>query len=159
MRRVQAGFILVGMSGSAHEGGLRDAGEAGGDALALRGAKWARAKTRAPIVVTFPAFAPWALVEVAAKELLEEAAVPGGGVVLTGMDGGRSQPLESQVALLRQGFLLCFDRFGAVEWSLGPDYCPPDEESAVRIAKLVEMGFAEQVMISQGVSKRLHLSR
>lgn len=83
----------------------------------------------------------------------------GGKVIVAGMHGGSSQALPDQVALLRKGMVLCFDCFGRVEWLAGPEYYPSDEESAVRIAELVRQGFAGNIVISQGVSRRIHFSR
>lgn len=80
-------------------------------------------------------------------------------VILTGMRGGARAPIDDQIELLQQGFVLCFDCFGRVEWFSGPDFFPSDEESAARIAELVKLGFALKLVISQGVSRRTHLSR
>lgn len=154
--RIRAGFILLRVEGTPSTG-HRSLGAA--DSLALRGAAWARAKTGAPIVVTFPSFPALELVQSVAEELKTEPSSPARHTVLTGMHGGTSQSLDDQVELLHQGFALCFDCFGAVEWSTGPEYFPADEESAVRVAKLIAMGFAGQVLISQAVSRRVHLSR
>lgn len=167
--RIQAGFIAVRM----HEG---DTGEQNGgrqeqqlaaasaeDSLVVRGAILAHKKTGAPIIIQFPAFCQ-NLKPVTAAFSLEDSAANDpraacGKVVLTGMLGGSGRPIDGQIELLQRGFVLCFDCFGRVEWSPGPDYYPSDEENAVRIAELVKLGFAKQIIVSQGVSRRIHLSR
>lgn len=87
------------------------------------------------------------------------ATPPRKNLIVAGMHGGASQPLRGQTALLSKGVVLCFDCFGRVEWLPGSDYYPSDEETAVRIADLVRQGFADRIVVSTGVSRRIHLSR
>lgn len=141
---------------------------ADGTAMVLEGAVKAQQTTGAPLVLAFSHFVRWPRVEaalaiVAAQwgDTPDAGAPRSGQVVVAGMHGGVSQSLPDQAALLNKNKLvvLCFDCFGRVEWSAGSDYHPSDEESAVRIAELVRQGFAERIVISSGVSRRIHLSR
>lgn len=138
-----------------------------GTAMVLEGAVKAQQATGAPLMLAFSHFVRWPRVEaalaiVAAQcgDTSDAGASGSRQVIVAGMHGGVSQSLSDQAALLDKGVaLLCFDCFGRVEWSAGSDYYPSDEESAVRIAELVRQGFAERIVISSGVSRRIHLSR
>lgn len=140
---------------------------AGGTAMVLEGAVKAQLATGAPLMLAFSHFVRWPRVESALAIVAAHwGDTPDAGasrssrqVIVAGMHGGVSQSLPDHAALLNKGVVLCFDCFGRVEWSAGSDYYPSDEESAVRIAELVRQGFAGQIVISSGVSRRIHLSR
>lgn len=164
--RVQAGFIAVRMEEHANQqsdGHDPQANAEPFDSVLLKGAMQAQKKTGAPVLIQFPAFSQNfpAVTTVFAADTDDDNTKKtfSGKVVLTGMRGGIGQPINDQLELLEKGFVLCFDCFGRVEWSPGPDFYPSDEESAVRIAALAKFGFATQILISQGVSRRIHLSR
>lgn len=179
--RIQAGFILVKLydqqgtttatTAALAECALLVAGGsttcysiANGTAMVLEGAVKAQQATGAPLMLAFCHFARWPRVEAAlALVAAQWGDTPGAGasrqVIVAGMHGGVSQSLPDQAALLNKGVVLCFDCFGRVEWSPGSDYYPSDEESAVRIAELVRQGFADRIVLSSGVSRRIHLSR
>ena len=134
--------------------------------MVLEGAAKAQLATGAPLMLAFSHFVRWPRVEAAlAIVATQRGDTPdaddsrSGQIVVAGMHGGVSQSLPDQAALLNKGVVLCFDCFGRVEWSAGSDYYPSDEESAVRIAELVRQGFVERIVISSGVSRRIHLSR
>lgn len=166
--RIQAGFILVKLYGAPLSGGdsTSTSSIADGTAMVLEGAVKAQYATGAPLMLAFSHFVRWPRVEAAIAILAAHRGdTPDAGasssrqVVVAGMHGGVSQSLPDQAALLSRGVVLCFDCFGRVEWFCGSDYHPSDEESAVRIAELVRQGFADRIVISSGVSRRIHLSR
>lgn len=147
-----------------------DSSIAGGTSAVLEGAVKAQHTTGAPLMLAFSHFVRWPRVKATLEMIAEQqrdtadAGTCASGsrpVIVAGMHGGVSQSLPDQAALLSntKGVVLCFDCFGRVEWSPGSDYYPSDEESAVRIAELVRRGFAERIVISSGVSRRIHLSR
>lgn len=185
--RIQAGFLLVKLDDSnncdcsslspLNQGNTT--APAGGNILlggntvdsstvvALEGAAIAQQATGAPLMLACSHFIQWSTVEAAvavATAHLADADVvatpTGKKVIVAGMHGGVSQSLQGQTALLNKGgVVLCFDCFGRVEWLPGSDYYPSDEEIAVRIAELVRQGFADRIVVSSGVSRRIHLSR
>lgn len=129
---------------------------------ALEGAAWAHKATAAPLMVICSHFVRWSRVEAAVvvvcNHLGDETNVAK-KIILAGMHSGVSQPIAGQVAMLKKGLVLCFDCFGRVEWLSGPNFYPSDENNAVRIVELTKQGFADKMLISQGVSRRIHLSR
>lgn len=164
--RIQAGFIVVQIDGvSSTRTAIPQAADliSNDNIRELEGAAWAQQATTAPIMIVCSHFARWKRVEAA----LATASAPSMGdsdatvqrFILAGMHGGASQAMTDQVAMLQKGVVLCFDCFGRVEWLPEADYYPSDEESAVRIAMLVRQGFADKIVLSQGVSRRIHLSR
>lgn len=179
--RIQAGFILVKLNGQSSVNhlhgepatattGTTDGLSADGALLdsrtsvALEAATKAQQATGAPIMLACSNFVPWSTIK--AAHAIATAGDSRGAdssssrVVVAGMHGGVSQPLADQAALLNTGTaVLCFDCFGRVEWLPGSDYYPSDEESAMRIAELVREGLADRIVISSGVSRRMHLSR
>lgn len=164
--RIQAGFIVVNLPDSSTSSGMpRASADLPSDILkALEGAAWAQRATAAPLVIVCSHFVRWRHIESAlaiatAHWASEPTSRLNSKVIVAGMHGGISQSLQDQVAILERGAVLCFDCFGRVEWLSGPEYYPSDEESSVRIAELVRQGFADQVVISQWVSRRIHLSR
>lgn len=170
--RVQAGVVVVNLGNRySSRNGLQERPTCLADETvrALEGAAWAQRATSAPLIIVCPDFVLWEHVESALAaatpaDIIAEAQ-PGGSattpgkIILAGMHGGVSQSLRDHVAMLTKGVVLCFDCFGRVEWLPGPEYYPSDEESAVRIAELAKEGFADRIVISQGVSRRIHLSR
>lgn len=170
--KVQAGVLVVSLEADASKDGHSKDGQAAAPsesseissktARALEGAEWALRVTGAPLLIVCSHFVRWQRLELAvtiATAHRGNELTTGGQVIVAGMHGGSSQALPDQLSLLRKGVVLCFDCFGRVEWLAGPEYYPSDEESAVRIADLVRQGFAGQIVISQGVSRRIHLSR
>ncbi len=187
--RIQAGFIVVKLNGKNRlptpardgetaTGTTYDDGEKDDDvdvrsakgvhlesttALVLEAAMKAQRATGAPVMLTCSNFVQWSSIKaalaIAAAGLSPDTPASSLKVVVAGMHGGVSQSRADQAALLTRGIVLCFDCFGRVEWLPGPDYYPSDEESAVRIAELVREGFADRMVISSGVSRRIHLSR
>lgn len=175
--RIQAGFIVVKLNGKSRLD-VRDGETASGTtdgrpadcihlhsdtALALEAAVKAQQSTGAPVMLACSNFVQWSIIKaalaIATAGFSPDATAPSLKVIVAGMHGGVSQSLADQTALLNRGVMLCFDCFGRVEWSPGPDYYPSDEESAVRIAELVREGYADRMVISSGVSRRIHLSR
>ncbi|CAN0388561.1 unnamed protein product, partial [Ascophyllum nodosum] len=162
--RVQAGVIVVELGD--RYSSRKDLAEtlsviADEAVRALEGAAWVQRATSAPLIIVFHHFVRWEIVESAfaiATAQLGCDATPG-KIILAGMHGGVTQCLRDHLAMLTKGVVLCFDCFGRVEWLPGPEYYPADEESAVRIAELARQGFARQIVMSQGVSRRIHLSR
>lgn len=155
--RVQAGFIIVTLADSAPKGEVPI-----DTARELEGAAWAQQATAAPLVVVCSHFVRLQCVQSAlaiATAHWGDESTADKKVIVAGMHGGVSQPLGGQVAMLKKGVVLCFDCFGRVEWLPGPEYYPSDEESALRIAELTRQGFADRMVISQGVLRRIHLSR
>lgn len=162
--RIQAGCVVVNLGDSTPDGNAPTAPPAilGETVRALEGAAWAHRATTAPLVVVCSQFVRWPCVESALAIVTahwEDEPTAKKRVIVAGMHGGVSQALRGQVAMLRKGVVLCFDCFGRTEWLPGPEYYPSDEESAVRIAELTRQGFADRIVISQGVSRRIHLSR
>lgn len=163
--RIQAGFLVAAVDESSDMRAAPPAqqAETSGESIrSLEGAVLAQKATGAPLMIVCPHFAAWELVKsavsVATAHWGDSLAVDK-KLILTGMHGGICQSLSCQVAMLEKGLVLCFDCFGRVEWLPGPEYYPSDEESAVRIAELARLGFADRLVISQGVSRRTHLSR
>lgn len=159
--RVQAGVVVVNLGNRySSRNGLQEPPTCLADETirALEGAAWAQRATSAPLIIVCPHFVLWEHVESALAAATSAESQPG-KIILTGMHGGVSQSLRDHVAMLTKGVVLCFDCFGRVEWFPGPDYYPSDEESAVRIAELAGEGFADRIVMSQGVSRRIHLSR
>lgn len=164
--RVQAGFIAVRMKehmNELSEGHNSHANPESFDSAILKGAMQAQEKTGAPVLIQFPGFFQNfpAVTAVLAADMDDDKAQKAVSreIVFTGMCGGIGQSIDGQMQLLEKGFVLCFDCFGRCEWSSGADFYPSDEESAVRIAALVKSGYTRQILISQGVARRIHLSR
>ncbi|CAM9576918.1 unnamed protein product [Discosporangium mesarthrocarpum] len=167
--RVQAGFISVALerdsdAGAESTGGCPKEGAAIGigdlrddEVALLRGSAWAQRETGAPLVIAVPPFAG------STPEQALACFLAGGGdpskLILAGMHGGCSQPLDAQRELLRAGATLCFDLFGRTEWLPGPNFFPSDEQVAARVAELARLGYGAQLLISQGVMFRTHLTR
>lgn len=166
--RIQAGVIVVNLGNRySSRNGLQEPPTCLADETirALEGAAWAQRATSAPLIIVCPHFVLWEHVESALAAATSAEIRTGGSVItpgkiiLAGMHGGVSQSLRDHVAMLTKGVVLCFDCFGRVEWIPGPEYYPSDEESAVRIAELAGEGFADRIVLSQGVSRRIHLTR
>lgn len=161
--RIQAGFILVKLSENNNsDGSLLNPLTHG--TTTLEGAVMAQQATGAPLMLACSHFIRWPTLEVAlavatAHWEAADTTLTRKNLIVAGMHGGASQPLQGQTALLNKGVVLCFDCFGRVEWFPGPDYYPSDEETAMRIADLVRQGFADRIVLSSGVSRRIHLSR
>lgn len=162
--RIQAGFLLVKLDDSINSDSSLKPLTLG--ATTLEGAVIAQQATGAPLVLACSHFIHWATLEAALavanahwKSPDADAAPTRKRVIVAGMHGGASQSIQGQMVLLNKGVVLCFDCFGRVEWLPGPDYYPSDEETAVRIAELVRQGFAGRILVSSGVSRRIHLSR
>lgn len=162
--RIQAGFLVVALDDKCNQGAAPPAqAETSGETIrALEGAALAQKATAAPLMVVCSHFVGWELVESAVSVATAhwgDSPAAGKKLILAGMHGGVGQSLPCQVAMLEKGVVLCFDCFGRLEWLPGPEYYPSDEESAVRIAELARLGYADRLVISQGVSRRTHLSR
>lgn len=162
--RIQAGFLVVALDEKSDQGAAppTQAQTSGETIRALEGAALAQKATAAPLMVVCSHFVAWERVEWAvsiATSHWGDCSAAGKKLILAGMHGGIGQSLPCQVAMLDKGVVLCFDCFGRVEWLPGPEYYPSDEESAVRIAELARLGYADRLVISQGVSRRTHLSR
>ncbi|CAM9705387.1 unnamed protein product [Choristocarpus tenellus] len=164
-RRVQAGFIAATISGGVDSADTSEekstmtssAGLQANEVVMLGGSAWAQRATGAPIVISLPPFK-----HLLAQQALDCVTLAGAlpsKVVLAGIHGGYSQPLGDHVVLLKAGATLCFDCFGRTEWFSGPNYFPSDEETAVRVVELARLGYGSQLLVSQGVSRRTHLTR
>lgn len=163
--RIQAGFLLVKLDNDSNNSdSLNPITQ--GTTSTLAGAVMAQQATGAPLLIACSHFIRWPTLEAALAVATAhwEAADAGAtqtrrNLIVAGMHGGVSQPLQGQTTLLNKGVVLCFDCFGRVEWLPGSDYYPSDEETAVRIAELVRQGFADRIVVSSGVSRRIHLCR
>lgn len=122
----------------------------------LCGALIAQRETGLPIQVHLPA---WFRRGPDVLDLVEEYAVDPAAVVLCHM-GPSGEDLDYQLALLRRGAWVQYDMVGMeVFYADQGVQCPSDEQNAAWLARLVELGHGDQLLISQDVFLKSLLRR
>lgn len=139
------------------EGGIRPGfiGEIGvgsefapAEERSLRGALLAQRETGLPVQVHMPA---WFRLGDRVADLVEECEADPGRVVLCHM-GPSGADLDYQERLLARGLWLQYDMIGMeVFYADQGVQCPSDEENATWIARLVERGHGDQLLMSQDI--------
>lgn len=114
----------------------------------LRGALLAHLETRLPVQVHLPA---WFRLGDRVADLVEEVGADPGRVVLCHM-GPSGDDLPYQERLLGRGLWLQYDMIGMeVFYADQGVQCPSDEQNASWIARLLERGHGDQLLVSQDI--------
>jgi phosphotriesterase-related protein len=121
-------------------------------AKVLRAAARASAHTGSPIAIDCPAGRPFE----EANQILSQEQVPPAKVILCGMDSVTSPDERQRRAEL--GYYLLFDGLGK-EWYVrgGEERLPRDPERLRVIKQLIDAGFVRQLMLSQGIDRKMLL--
>lgn len=114
----------------------------------LRGALLAQRETGLPVQVHLPA---WFRLGEHVADLVEEIGVDPARVVLCHM-GPSGDDLPYQEGLLRRGLWLQYDMIGMeVFYADQGVQCPSDEQNAAWIARLVDRGHSDRLLVSQDI--------
>lgn len=122
----------------------------------LRGAARATHRTSLPLMVHLPG---WERLGGEVLDLIEAEGADLHRTVLCHMNPSYSDP-GYQESLLRRGALIEYDMIGMDFWYADQGVqCPSDEETARAIARLIEHGFADRILLSQDVFLKMMLTR
>jgi phosphotriesterase-related protein len=114
----------------------------------LRAAGLVQTQTQLPIQIHLPG---WFRLGHRVLDTLEEVGVNPAHVVLCHM-GPSGNDTEYQTSLAQRGAWLQYDMIGMeVFYADQGVQCPSDTENATNILRLVDLGFAEQILISQDI--------
>jgi len=123
-------------------------------ARVLKAAASASRRTGAPIAIACPVGQTFERVH----SHLQDGGVSPAKVLLCGMD--RDMPRETRARPAELGYYLMFDGFGK-EWYLRGGECriPRDPERLRALKELVDAGYLRQLLISQGIDRKMLLAR
>ncbi len=152
--------VSVGVAGSGIRAGL--IGEIGtsspitsSEELSLRAAAQAQARTGAPLMIHLDG---WKRGGVRVLDLIEEEGGTLERTILCHLNPAWFD-LDYQRALLERGAYLEFDMFG-IDHFYPPDRASPGELPALgAVARLIELGFVEKLLLSQDVYLKMMLKR
>lgn len=114
----------------------------------LRGALAAQRETGIPIQIHLPG---WLRVGERVMDLVDAAGVDSGAVVLCHM-GPSGDDLDYQRRLLDRGAWVQYDMIGMdVYYADQHAQCPNDEQNAAWLARLIDLGYLDQLLISQDI--------
>ena len=120
----------------------------------LRAAARASVRTGAPLAIDCPAGKAFDAVSCS----LEEEHLPPAKVLLCRMD--RDMPQDERKRAADRGYYLLFDGFGKEWWIRGGERrIPIDPERLRWLKELIDAGYLRQLLISQGIDRKMLLVR
>jgi phosphotriesterase-related protein len=124
--------------------------------ISLRGALEAQVESRLPVQVHLPG---WFRMGGAVLDLVESVGADANKVVLCHM-GPSGDDLDYQRALMDRGAWVQYDMLGMeVYYADQGVQCPSDEQNATHLARLVKLGYGNQLLLSQDVFVKSLLRR
>ena len=149
---VEGGGVKIGLIGEIGVSGDFTADEE----KSLRGAAKAQARCGLPIMVHLPA---WYRHGGRVLDILEAEGADVAHAVLCHMNPS-GEDVAYQTALARRGAYLEYDMIGMDFWYADQGVqCPSDEDNARAIARLVDLGHLERILLSQDVFLKMMLTR
>jgi phosphotriesterase-related protein len=122
----------------------------------LRGAARAQRRTGLPLMIHLPA---WFRLGHAVLDLAEVEGADLRHTVLCHMNPS-GEDFDYQTSLARRGAFIEYDMIGMDYWYADQQVqCPSDEDNARFIRRLVDAGFARQVLLSQDVFLKMMLTK
>ena len=121
----------------------------------LRAAAKAHTSTRAAVNVHIAPKGEHALQVI---RMLESEGVDPANVIISHMDAEENLPFDYQLAVAETGAYTEFDCFGEEEYVDEFDYAHPRDVERVRtIARLIDKGFIDSILLSQDVCEKIYL--
>ena len=122
----------------------------------LRGAARAQARTRLPLMVHLPG---WFRLGLKVLDIVAEEGGDPRHTVLCHMNPSFAD-VDYQTACAARGAFIEYDMLGMDYWYADQQVqCPSDAETATAIARLVALGFADRLLLSQDVFLKMMLTR
>jgi phosphotriesterase-related protein len=128
----------------------------GAEKKSLRGAARAQRRTGLPLMIHLPA---WFRLGHDVLDLAEAEGADLRRTILCHMNPS-GEDVEYQTSLARRGAFIEYDMIGMDFWYADQQVqCPSDEDNARFIRRLVDAGFARQVLLSQDVFLKMMLTK